>query len=299
MEVLEDNIGLVLEGGGMRGAYTAGVLDFFHDKGIQFPLVTSASSAAIIGSSYIAMQRGRNHQILTELGKRRDAISFMRMLKQRELFSMDFIFDKLPNELIPLDFDAFSKSPATFFIGTTDLKSGQTVYHQSFETKQDLLQLIRASCSLPVLAPSIPFQGNELMDGGIGEAIPLKPSVESGNKKHVVVLTRDKGYIKKPTRLNWLFKRTFKQHPQFADLLRTRHELYNKTMLELRQLEKKGKVFIIQPEHPLTASRIERNGDKLQQLYLQGYQDAEKKHTALIQFLEPSKEPYLEENIPS
>ncbi|GAB3044557.1 patatin-like phospholipase family protein [Virgibacillus ainsalahensis] len=295
---MEDNIGLILEGGGMRGAYTSGVLDFFHDEGIDFPLVTSASSAAIIGSSYIAKQRGRNYEILMEMGKNHKSISFERMIREKELFSMDFIFDKIPNELVPFDYESFSKAASKFIIGTTDLNTGSTVYHDSYGSKEDLLSIIRASCSLPILAPSISYKGNNLMDGGIGEAIPIKPSIDRGYRRHVVILSRNRGYIKKATKLNWLYKRVFKKHPEFAKLLKDRHILYNRTIKTLLEMEKRGEVFLIQPEEPLKVSRIEKSSEKLDQLYIQGYTEAKEKSWALQQFF-TKQAPYYEKNMTS
>lgn len=295
MYKLEGNTGLLLEGGGMRVAYTAGVLDLFLDKGIEFPVIATASAGALIGSSYIAKQRERNHRMLTEIVRNPKSISFKRMIQDRELYSMDYIFDQIPNEIAPLDFEVFSQSSSKFVIGTTDINTGHPVYHDTYNTKEELFKIIRASCSLPVLASSIVYQDLDLMDGGVSDPIPIKPLMDAGMKKHVVILTRNKGYIKKGTKLNWLFKRIFHQKPNLQKLLRDRHLLYNQTMKNLLDMEKRNEVFIIQPEVPLAASRIERNKDKLQNLYVQGYKEAEKKSEALKQFLQntdiPSSDP--------
>ncbi|MGJ9460539.1 patatin-like phospholipase family protein [Oceanobacillus sp. CF4.6] len=283
---MEVSAGLSLEGGGMRSAYTVGVLDLFLDKGIDFPVVASASAGSLIGSSYIAKQRERNHRMLLEIGGNPESISFKRMIRDKELYSMDYIFNKIPNEIIPLDFNAFSQSASTFIIGTTDINTGYPIYHDKYDTKEDLFKIIRASCSLPVLAPSISYQGLDLMDGGVADPIPIKPLIDRGSNKNVVVLTRNKGYIKKGTRLNWLYKRIFSEKPLLIKLLRERHLIYNKTMQQLLEMEKRNEVFIIQPEKPLVTSRIEHNKEKLQNLYVQGYQETEKKYEALKYFLQ-------------
>ncbi|SET03092.1 Predicted phospholipase, patatin/cPLA2 family [Oceanobacillus limi] len=282
---------LVLEGGGMRGAYTAGVLDFFHDKEIKFPLISTTSSAAIIGSSYVSNQRGRNYKILEQISSNKHSISFSRMIRHKELFNMEFIFQKLSGELIPLNFEDFLASPSKLVVGTTDLDTGKPNYHETFMSKSDLLTIIRASCSLPILAPSITYNQTKLMDGGIADNIPIKPSIESGNTKHVVVLTRNKGYIKKATKLNWLFKRVYRNHPEFLKLLSNRHELYNETMQQILDMEKRGEVFIIQPKKPLKGSRIERNREKLRLLYNQGYEEAENSFLDLKHFLHETEVP--------
>lgn len=288
---MEERTGLLLEGGGMRSAYTAGVLDLFLDKGIEFPVVATASAGALIGSSYIAKQRGRNHRLLTEITGNKESISFKRMIQNKELYAMDYIFNKIPNEIVPLDFEAFSKAASKFIVGTTDINSGNPVYHDTYHTKKELFDIIRASCSLPILAPSFSYQGLDLMDGGVSDPIPIKPLMERGMKKHVVILTRNKGYIKKGTKLEWLFKRVFRNNPALVELLRDRHLMYNQTMKNILEMEKRNEVFIIQPEQPLTASRIERNKGKLQNLYMQGYKEAEQKAGSLKQFLEESYEP--------
>ncbi|QHS21891.1 patatin family protein [Virgibacillus sp. MSP4-1] len=301
---MEHHTGLMLEGGGMRCAYTVGVLDFFMDNNMEFPYVATASAGALIGSSFIAGQRDRNYRILKELGKNPESISFKRMFQKRELFNMEYIFDKVPNKIVPLDFDAFTKAKSQFIIGTTDINTGKPLYYDSFHEKEDLFTIIRASCSLPVLSPSVSYEGLDLMDGGVSNPIPIQPLIDRGIEKNVVILTRNKGYTKKATKLNWLYKRLFKDKPELRRLLQNRHILYNQTMHQLREMEKQNKVFIMQPEAPLSASRIEKSHQKLEQLYIQGYQEAEKNAEALQAFLSSSSDektsvPYIEENVPS
>ncbi len=285
----------------MRSAYTAGVLDFFLDKGIDFPVVATASSGALIGSSYIAKQRNRNYRILKELGNNPESVSIMNWIRKREIFNMDYIFDKIPREIVPLDFGAFSKSPSQFIVGTTDIDTGSPVYYHRFDTLEELLTITRASCSLPVLAPSIIHDKKELMDGGVSNPLPILPLIQHGLNKQVVVLTRNRGYMKKATKLNWFFKHFFKEKPELRRLLRDRHILYNKTMELLYEKERKNEVFLIQPEEPLIATRIENNKEKLEKLYSQGYQEAEVKHPELERFIQSTNNtsPYATGNIPS
>ncbi|WP_245544986.1 patatin-like phospholipase family protein [Lentibacillus jeotgali] len=291
----------MLEGGGMRCAFTVGVLDYFLDKQIEFPSVATASAGALIGSSYIAKQRHRNTNLLAAIGKNRDAISIIRLLKKKELFSMDLIFDKLANQTFPLEFQSFSQASTRFIVGTTDINTGRPVFYDQFDKQKDLSAIIRASCSLPVLAPSIAYKGKQLIDGGVSDPIPITPLIEQGLSKHVVVLTRNKNYVKKPTKLNWFYKRLFKEKPELIKLLRNRHLRYNEIMDKIRAMEARNEVFIIQPEEPLEASRIEKSHHKLEALYYQGYQVAQEKHQALLDFLESSEKPssYVEENLSS
>src|SRR5699024_8707034 len=290
----------MLEGGGMRCAFTVGVLDYFLDQQIEFPSVATASAGALIGSSYIAKQHDRNTNLLAAIGKNRGTISIIRLLQKKELFSMDLIFDKLANHTFPLEFQSFSQAHSRFIVGTTDINTGKPVFYDQFDKQKDLSTIIRASCSLPVLAPSIDYNGKKLIDGGVSDPIPITPLIEQGFKKHVVVLTRNKNYVKKPTKLNWFYKRMFKDKPELIKLLRDRHSLYNETMKKLRTMEQRNEVFIIQPEKPLDASRIEKSHRKLEALYYQGYQVAKEKHQELLNFLQSSEKPSasVKEDIP-
>ncbi|GAA0595537.1 patatin family protein [Virgibacillus siamensis] len=280
----------------MRCAFTIGVLDYFLDQKIEFPYVATASAGALIGSSYIARQRDRNAKLLHAIGKNQQAISIKRLLQKKELFSMDYIFDKLANQTFPLEFQAFSEASSRFIIGTTDINTGKPIFHDTFQKQQDLSTIIRASCSLPVLAPSIEYNGNQLIDGGVSNPIPIAPLLDRGIKKHVVILTRNKGYIKKPTKLNWFFKRVFKNNPELIRLLHDRHLLYNETMKKLTAMQQRNEVFIIQPKDPLQASRIEKNHHKLEALYRQGYRETERNHAALYSFLHGLQKSSVQKN---
>ncbi|MCA1012605.1 patatin family protein [Halobacillus halophilus] len=278
--------GLVLEGGGMRGAYTAGVLDFFHDEGIQFPFVVGASAGACNGSSYVAGQRGRNYEVMVEYGDHPEYISYKRMFTKRQLFGMDFIFDKLPNDLVPFDYESFQTKKADFVVGTTNLETGEPLFYDHFPTRESLLKVMRASSSLPLIAPSIMYDGKQLMDGGISDPIPVGPSIKHGNTKHVFVLTRNDGYLKGKMKLGWYFNRKYRQFPMFAKSLINRHERYNEKLKEVKRMEQAGEAFVLRPMKPLQVSRIERNRDRLHQLYTQGYEEAQCQADQLADFLQ-------------
>ncbi|MFC7061386.1 patatin-like phospholipase family protein [Halobacillus seohaensis] len=281
-----EQTGLVLEGGGMRGAYTAGVLDFFLDKNLHFPYVVGTSAGACNGGSYVARQRERNYKAMVEYGDHPEYISYKRMLTGKQLFGMDFIFDTLPNSLVPFDYEAFMNRSTTFVVGTTDMVSGKPLYHQEFPDRSSLLQVMRAASSLPLIAPSITYLGNELMDGSISDPIPIKQSIQSGNKKHVIVLTRNEGYIKSKMRGDWYFQRKYKKFPKFADALKKRHQIYNKTLQTIQKLESNHEAFVIRPLERLKVSRIERNTEKLHQLYIQGYDDIRSRYDELVNFIQ-------------
>ncbi|MDL4842164.1 patatin-like phospholipase family protein [Aquibacillus rhizosphaerae] len=289
-----DNIGLILEGGGMRGAYTAGVLDFFHDEQLVFPYIVGASAGACNGSSYVSNQRGRNYEVIVEYGDHPEYISYKRVFRHKELFGMDFIFDTLPNKLVPFDFDSYLKNNSRFVVSTTDIDTGEPVYYSSFESKEELLSVVRASSSLPFISRSVRYKGRNLMDGGISDPIPIEASIKAGNEKHVVVLTRNEGYLKKPMKFSWLVNRGYKRNPELIRAMQNRHLKYNDTIEQLKKMEQRNEVLIIRPKKTINVSRIERNKDKLHNLYTQGYQDAKNLREKLYDFLnEKSKLPHL------
>lgn len=280
-----NDVGLILEGGGMRGLYTAGVLDCLSDWGIHFPIVVSSSSSALIGSYYISKQKGKIYEAFNQLLDGRSLVSLKRMLTHQELFHMDLMFSILPTQLAPFDFNRFSESNALFLITTTDMASGSALYHDHYDTVENLFTLVRASSSLPVLSPSVLFQGRRLLDGGVADPIPIQPSIDRGYKRHLVVLTRNKGYIKKPEPYGWMYYGLFRQFPHLQHQLKERHHYYNQTTKRLIRMERDDEVFIIQPERPLIAGRTERNKRVLMQLYWQGYRETEQQKDALFRFL--------------
>ncbi|MFG6149094.1 patatin-like phospholipase family protein [Halobacillus sp. B23F22_1] len=280
-----EHTGLVLEGGGMRGAYTAGVLDYLLDEDIHFSYVAGTSAGACNGSSYVAKQRGRNYKVLVEYGDHPEYISFKRMMTHKQLFGMDFIFDTLPNQLVPFDYESFMNRSTNFVVGTTNMKTGMPVYYNDFPDRESLLKIMRATSSLPLIAPSISYLGHELMDGGIADPIPIQHSIEFGNKKHVIVLTRNDGYIKPKMKWNWYFQRKYKDYPNFVQALKNRHSFYNKTMETIRHLEISQQAFVIRPTQPLKVNRIERNRNKLHHLYQLGYEDTKNRASDLNSFI--------------
>ncbi len=268
------NAGLVLEGGGMRGVYTAGVLEFFLEQELFFPYVIGVSAGAANAASYLSKQRGRNKKVNINFISDPRYLSWSNLIKTGQAFGMDFIFDEIPNKLVPYHYDEFYKSQSEFVVGTTDCITGEPVYFKKEEYGQDMLKIIRASSSLPFFAPEIHYKNKVLLDGGISDPIPIKKSERDGNKRNVVILTQNKGYVKKPSKLNFLTKRKYPRYTGLQMALAKRYQLYNDTLAHLDEEEKKGRVFIIRPSLPLEVSRMERNPAKLEKLYQQGYEDA-------------------------
>ncbi|WP_197489701.1 patatin-like phospholipase family protein [Rossellomorea aquimaris] len=275
--MLIENTGLVLEGGGMRGIYTAGALECFLEKGIEFPYVIGVSAGACNAASYLSKQNGRNKKVNVDFIRDPKYLSWRNYWKTGELFGMDYVFNEIPNKLVPFDYETFHSNPSEFVIGTTDCHTGKPKYFSKENYGEDLLTIIRASSSLPFVAPIVEHQSQHLLDGGISDPVPIKKAEQDGYQKNVVILTRNKGYLKKPSRFSFLIKRKYPQYPLLHETMMNRYLHYNQTVAELEEREKNGEVLIIQPQVPLKVSRIEKNRKKLDQLYWQGYHDAKEK----------------------
>ncbi|MEW9052734.1 MAG: patatin family protein [Neobacillus sp.] len=278
--------GLVLEGGGMRGVYTAGVLEFFMEKQLFFPYVIGVSAGACNAASYISRQRGRNQKVTIGYVNHPDYISYKNLFLKRQLFGMDLIFDTIPNQLVPFDFETFTNAKERFLIGTTDCHSGQPIYFEKSDFDKEILTVIRASSTLPFMAPVVKFADKDLMDGGISDPIPIKKAITDGFENNVVILTRNKEYRKKGSAFSKVTNYFYKEYKGLASAIEKRHYVYNETLTYIEELEAQNKVFVIRPQTELTVGRIERNQAKLTHLYEQGYQDAEKSYHSLLNWVQ-------------
>ncbi|HWJ02862.1 MAG TPA: patatin family protein [Verrucomicrobiae bacterium] len=266
-----EHTGLVLEGGGMRGLYTAGVLDFFLEQELHFPYVIGVSMGACNAASYISRQRGRNKRIVIDHINNPRYISYRNLLMTRSLFGMDYIFNQVPNRLDPFDYPAFYAQRQRYVVGATDCDTGQPVY---FENCAEILTALQASSSLPFIAKIVDLEGRKLLDGGISDPIPVKKAMLDGNTKNVIILTRNAGYRKQPFRAKWLGKLFYAKYPKLVDMLMNRHRVYNETLAHIEKLQAEGSVFVICPRRPIQVERIEKDQQKLAELYTQGYEDA-------------------------
>lgn len=278
--------GLVLEGGGMRGLYTAGILDFFLDKKLYLPYVVGVSAGACHAASYISRQWGRNKRV--NIGYIQDPryLSYRNLIKTKSLFGMDFVFDEIPNRLEPFDYEAFYQSNQSYYIGTTDCVTGEPVYFDAKKSTPDLiLKALMASSSLPFISKTVEIEGKVLLDGGIVDPIPVRKSMQDGNTKQVIILTRNKDYRKKPFKAKWLAERFYEKYPLFTKAMINRHAIYNETLDLINEQENSGESFVIRPSEPLIVGRLERNPEKLTHLYRLGYRDAENSYLKLQEFL--------------
>lgn len=277
-------LGMVLEGGGMRGVYTAGVLDFFMDQDFYPDGVAGVSAGACHATSYLSKQRGRNYRVNTNYIKNKDYLSVRSLLKTGSLFGMEFMFHRIPEELDPYDYDTFNAAKTEFIAVSTDLESGTGYYHVIKDAKKDI-DYIQASSSLPLLSQIVEKNGRKLLDGGVGDSIPIEFMRKRGYEKNIVVLTQCKDYRKGKNNLIPIIRHNYKAYPKFIEAMENRHIRYNQTLDYLNELEKAGEVFIIRPSKPVTISRVEKNLTKLQALYEEGYQDASACYEAMMRFI--------------
>jgi predicted patatin/cPLA2 family phospholipase len=280
---------LILEGGGLRGNYTAGVLRHFMECGIRLPYVIGVSIGACNGSNYVSGQIERSRIVNTRFVRDRRFLSYRRLLRGGELFGMAFIFDTIPNVLVPFDYEAFAQSPQRFVVTATDCETGEAVYYEKrFLDRTGLMRVLQAGCSLPLIQHPVPFNGRILMDGGLADPLPLAKSLADGNTRQVVVLTRPRGYRKQPSALTGLLRLRYPRYRGLHRALRQRHARYNATLEDLERLERAGAVFTVRPPAALGVHRAERDPAELARIFDQGYRDAKACYAALQTFLRSS-----------
>lgn len=280
------NAGLVLEGGGMRGIYTAGVLEYFMDQNLYLPYVIGVSAGACFGASYLSRQKGRNKKVNIDYITHPKYLSYKNFIKHRQLFGMDFLFDEIPNKIVPYDFQTFHSSTEEFVITTTDCQTGLPVYYKKADYEQDVLTVIRASSSLPFISPIVEFGGKLLLDGGISDSIPIKKAETDGFKRNIVILTKNDFYKKKKSNIKWMLNRYYSQYPKLVEAVLSRYEMYNKTLEHISEQERNGNIFVLRPSKKLKVGRIERDPKKLEELYLLGINDAKRSFLDLKSWLE-------------
>ena len=277
--------GLVLEGGGMKGVYTSGVLDFFLDKEIEFSSCYGVSAGACSLASFLSKQRGRAYSVSVDYMNDKEYCSVHSLLKTGDLFGADMCYHRIPDELYLYDYDTFEQYQGDFYSVVTNIETGQPEYIPIKEMHTDI-EAIRASASLPLVSRNVEYKGHYYLDGGISDAIPIKRSIESGNEKNVVIMTKEVGYRRKPASMLSLMKMKYKKYPKVYELMKDRHTNYNATLDYLEEQVKKGRVYLIQPLEPSDVGRIEKDTEKLKRLYEQGYREGERHYEGLIKYLE-------------
>lgn len=271
---INNDTALVLEGGGMRGVFTCGVLDCFMDHQIRFPYTIGVSAGACNGLSYISRQRGRAKYSNIDLLDKYNYIGLRHLLRKRNIMDFDLLFTEFPEHILPYDYDAYFSSPERYEMVTTNCLTGEANYFEEKSDKKRLIDIVRASSTLPFVCPITYVDEIPMLDGGIVDSIPLQRAMDEGYASYVVVLTRNKGY-RKETKDIRVPSFIYRKYPRIREALNNRSLCYNKQLEMVEALEKEGRVQVIRPLEPVNVDRIERNVNKLTTFYEEGYRCAE------------------------
>ena len=262
--------GLVLEGGGMRGIFTVGVLDYLMDNQLWFPYVIGVSAGASNGISYISRQRGRSYFSNIELLQKHNYIGIKHLLKGNGYIDLNFLFYEYPDKYYPFDFEAYKAYPGRFVMVTSNCLTGKAEYIEERHDFKRTIDACKASCSLPVMCPVSYVDQIPMVDGGVCDAIPIQRAIDEGFQQNVIILTRNKGYRKADKEFH-LPAFIYHQYPAIREQLRMRYKNYNHVLDFIDSLEAEGKALVIRPQKPIQVTRTERNTAKLQDLYEEGY----------------------------
>ena len=266
-------VNLILEGGAMRGIFTAGVLDVLDEKNLLFEFVIGVSAGSCMGASYISRQKGRSRNITLTYRHNPRYFGLSNLLREGNLFSARFAYEEIPRKLNPFDYQTFEQSRQRFVVVATDCTSGQAVYLKN-DTKEhidNMIQAIRASASMPFVSKPVHINNMYLLDGGIADSIPIEYAMKNGYEKSVLILTRPKGYLKKTKDVLALYKFFLPRYPQLAEALYRRADQYNRSLALAEKLAEEGKCMIIYPPAEIKVGRLEGNLKKLDELYQAGY----------------------------
>jgi len=282
---MSNKVGIILEGGAMRSIFSAGILDYFAEKDIEIPNILAVSAGAYVGMNYVSGQRGRVIDAIIKPLEEEKYLGVGTYFRKGTFFDMDFLFEEVQKKRVPFDFETFKKSGKRFVTTTIDCNAGTTCYHENFEDMDDFISVLRAANSMPLLAKVAHYKGIPMLDGGMGDAIPMNKALEENWDKIIVVLTRDTSYRKKRRHLYLkIINAVYHKYPNFVKLVEDRSERYNACLDKLLELEKEGKAFIYRPSK-ITVSNSESNVDTLMKYYQHGYGDAKEREAELREFL--------------
>lgn len=277
--------GLVLEGGGMRGIFTAGVLDAFLDLGIEFDQCVAISAGALNGISYLSKQRERNLRVMRNYQSDPNYISIKNWLFKGSIFNMEFLLETIPEKLDPVDAEAFKKNPCKLYAGIFDIESGELLFPEIKDTKADKLYL-QAAASLPLLSKVVHINGHKYLDGGIWDSFGLNFAVQNGCDKVVVINTRDKEYQRGKEKTLPLMKMVYRKYPKLIDAIENRHVRYNQAVKEMDEMADKKELLLIRPVNKVSVSRTEKDQEKLAALYQEGYDIVMSRKEEILAYLQ-------------
>ena len=288
--------GMVLEGGGMRGMYTSGILDVLMENHIYLDAMVGVSAGIAFGCNYKSRQPGRALRYNVRFAKDKRYSGFMSLLKTGNYYNAWFAYHLVPTHYDVFDYNAFEENPMECFAVCFDVNSGQTVYQRLDHVDYDTLEWIRASASMPVVAKPVEVGGKLLLDGGLGDSIPLKFMMDKGYERNVVILTREEGYRKTSEHGLWLMKPMLRKYPKVIEALEHRPALYNMKLQTVREQERKGNAFVFRPLKSLDVSRTTHDAQEMNRVYQLGREDGLARLEDLKKFLAKNPE---EEEVPT
>lgn len=265
-----EKMGLVLEGGGMRGVFTCGVLDYFMDHQIEFPYAVAVSAGACNGLSYMSRQRGRAKYSNIDMMDKYHYIGLKYFLQQHSIIDQHLLYEQFPDKILPFDYEACFSNPMRFEMVTTNCVTGRACYLEERKDRLRLVTIAKASSSLPYVCPITYVDGRPMLDGGIVDSIPVKRAIEQGYRNNVLVLTREYGYRKTEKDIR-VPRFVYRRYPRLRLVLSRRCETYNRQLEMVEKMEDSGDVIVIRPIKPVTVNRIEKDVKKLEALYNEGY----------------------------
>ena len=285
-EMNEDRmkLGITMEGGASRTLFSCGVTDAFLEEDIMPDYLVGVSAGIAYGVSYLSRQKGRNLAIAQKYMKDKRFMGMRHLLRDKSFYNIPFVFGEVPNKLETFDYEAFAAFPGEVEACVTNIHTGQAEYLQ-VPRGEEMYDVLVASCALPILFQPVKVGRRYYLDGGLSDSIPYEHAIEMGCSKNIVVLTRERGYVKKPGRAGNISQKLYKKYPNIAEDLKTRPERYNACIQELMEKEQSGEIFVIAPETTHGVGKTEANPEKLTTLYEEGYQQAKKQMEDLKRYL--------------
>ena len=260
--------GLVLEGGAMRGMYTAGVLDAMMENDITVDGIIGVSAGATFGCNFKSRQIGRTIRYNMKYSKDPRYVGLRSLIKTGDIYGADFCYKQIPEKLDVFDVKTYKENPMEFYVVATDIMTGKPVYHLCPNGDGKDIEWYRASASMPLVSRIVEIDGMKMLDGGISDSIPIHKFREMGYKKNIIILTQHDGYRKKKSEALPIIKlKMGKKYPNLVHDMEIRHEMYNKTLDDIREMEKSGEVYVIRPKEPIKIKRTEKDAAKLKALY--------------------------------
>ena len=277
--------GLVLEGGAMRGMFTAGVTDVMMEHGVNFDGMIGVSAGACFGCNYKSRQIGRTIRYNAKYCNDPRFGGFKTLLRTGDIYGAEFCYLEIPRTLDPFDYDTFEQNPMEFYVVCTDVQTGEASYHRLTHARDEEMLLMRASASMPLVSRIVEAGGKRLLDGGIADSIPLKYFESIGYSKNVVILTQPEGYIKEKNSLLPLMRIALRKYPRVIQAIANRHIMYNETTAYVKQREAEGTAFVIRPKAKLEVGHVEHEANKLRAVYELGREAGEENIEKMKAFL--------------